>query len=162
PLLSRRVLNLVTYCRKMTVETSASVDLTTLFKSCMKTIRTRNKAMGMTLPPSKIFPTSSPSLQFYTRSRDIQSNIASHRNLLRDHHKKYLQDHEQSMMYHERNYMEKVVATNLRIIDDNIRTLTLDVEGYQQGSKMMVRMPSKHTRYTALKFSYSSVTFQRP
>lgn len=119
----------------MTVESSVSMDLTNLFKSCMKTIRTRNKAMGVALPQKNILPSSSPLSQFYTRSNDINRNISSHGNLLRDHQKKYLQDHEQSMTDHERNYMEKVVTTNLRIIDDNIRTLTLEGDNDQQGSK---------------------------
>lgn len=118
----------------MTVETAASMDLTTLFKSCVKTIRTRNKAMGVSLPKTKIFPNSSQISQFYTRARDIHSNITSHRNLLRDHQRKYLIDHEGSMTDIERSYMEKVVTTNLRIIDDNIKTLRIEVEGDQQGS----------------------------
>ncbi|XP_042869499.1 syntaxin-18-like [Penaeus japonicus] len=110
----------------MTVESGASMDLTNLFKSCVKTIRTRNKAMGVTLPQTKIFPSSPTSFsQFYSKAKDIQSNIASHRNLLDDHRKKYLQIEDQSMSDYERTYMEKVVTTNLRIIDDNIRALEI-------------------------------------
>lgn len=39
------------------------------------------------------------------------------------------------MSDYERSYMEKVVKTNLRIIDDNIRTLNADLQGEQEGSK---------------------------
>ena len=93
----------------MTVEVSTSADLTTLFKSCVKTIRTRNKAMGVTLPQTKIFPSApTPSSQFYSRARDVMSNITSHRNLLHDHRKKYLHHKENSMSDYERSYMEKV------------------------------------------------------
>uniref|UniRef100_A0A0P4W6J4 t-SNARE coiled-coil homology domain-containing protein n=1 Tax=Scylla olivacea TaxID=85551 RepID=A0A0P4W6J4_SCYOL len=120
----------------MTVESSSSADLTTLFKSCVKTIRTRNKAMGVTLPQTKIFPSSpTPFSHFYSRARDVMSNITSHRNLLHDHRKKYLQHQDHSMSDCERSYMEKVVKTNLRIIDDNIRTLNTDLQGEQMGSK---------------------------
>jgi len=104
------------------------VDLTTLFKSCVKTIRTRNKAMGLTLPPSKIFSTSSSFSQLFIKAKDIQTNIASHKNLLNDHRKKYLVDQDQSMTEYERNYLEKVVTTNLRIIEDNVRTLEIDIK----------------------------------
>lgn len=93
----------------MTVDNTAGVDLTTLFKSCVKTIRTRNKAMGVTLPQTKIFPSAPTQFsQFYSRAKDVMSNIASHRNLLKDHRKKYLQDQDQSMSEYERSYMEKV------------------------------------------------------
>ncbi|XP_047501738.1 syntaxin-18-like [Penaeus chinensis] len=110
----------------MTVENGASMDLTNLFKSCVKTIRTRNKAMGVTLPQTKIFPSSPTAFsQFYSKAKDIHSNISSHRNLLDDHRKKYLQIEDQSMSDYERTYMEKVVTTNLRIIDDNIRALEM-------------------------------------
>ncbi|XP_050737345.1 syntaxin-18-like isoform X2 [Eriocheir sinensis] len=120
----------------MTVESNTSADLTTLFKSCVKTIRTRNKAIGVTLPQTKIFPSPpTPASQFYSRARDVMSNISSHRNLLQDHRKKYLQYQDHSMTDYERSYMEKVVKTNLRIIDDNIRTLSSDLQGEQQGSK---------------------------
>lgn len=120
----------------MTVESSSSADLTTLFKSCVKTIRTRNKAMGVTLPQTKIFPSApTPSSQFYSRARDVMSNITSHRNLLHDHRKKYLQHQDHSMSDCERSYMEKVVKTNLRIIDDNIRTLNTELQGEQMSSK---------------------------
>ncbi|KAG0715846.1 Syntaxin-18 [Chionoecetes opilio] len=121
----------------MTVESSTSADLTTLFKSCAKTILTRNKAMGVTLPPSKIFPSApTPTSQLYSRARDVMSNITSHRNLLHDHRKQYLeqQHQDQAMSEYERSYMEKVVQTNLRIIDDNIRTLNTDLQGEQLGS----------------------------
>lgn len=112
----------------ITLDMASFVDLTTLFKSCVKTIRTRNKAMGVTLPPSNIFPTSSAFSQFYARAKDIQTNITSHKNLLNDHRKKYLVDQDQSMTEYERNYMEKVVTTNLRIIEDNVRTLETDIK----------------------------------
>lgn len=93
----------------MTVESNTSADLTTLFKSCVKTIRTRNKAIGVTLPQTKIFPNApTPASQFYSRARDVMSNIISHRNLLQDHRKKYLQHQDHSMSDYERSYMEKV------------------------------------------------------
>lgn len=102
-------------CLQMTVESSTSADLTTLFKSCVKTIRTRNKAMGVTLPQSKIFPSSpTSSSQFYSRARDVMSNITSHRNLLHDHRKKYLQHQDHSMSDYERSYMEKVQDGDLK------------------------------------------------
>ncbi|CAL4100074.1 unnamed protein product [Meganyctiphanes norvegica] len=84
--------------------------------------------MGVTLPPSKIFPTSSTFSQHFVKAKDIQTNIASHKNLLNDHRKKYLVDQDQSMTEYERNYMEKVVTTNLRIIEDNVRTLEMDIK----------------------------------
>lgn len=102
----------------MTVESNTSADLTTLFKSCVKTIRTRNKAIGVTLPQTKIFPSApTPASQFYSRARDVMSNISSHRNLLQDHRKKYLQHQDHSMTDYERSYMEKVIIYNLEFQD---------------------------------------------
>ncbi|XP_076037757.1 syntaxin 18 isoform X2 [Oratosquilla oratoria] len=126
---------------QMTVEGSAAIDVTTLFKSCVKTIRTRNKAMGIVLPQSKILPTAST--QFYSRVRDIQSNINSHKNLLNEHKKKYLNDQDQAMSNQERNYMEKVVATNLRLIDEQLKNLEdclKDAEGSEDGRECRKNM----------------------
>ncbi|XP_053636256.1 syntaxin-18 isoform X2 [Cherax quadricarinatus] len=146
---------------QMTGETPTSVDLTTLFKSCMKTIRTRNKAMGVTLPQTKIFPSApTPSSQFYSRARDVMSNITSHRNLLNDHSKKYLQDHEQSMSDYERSYMEKVVSTNLRIIDDNIRTLNIELQGEKEGSRDACECQENIVSILRMKFQEIGSTFK--
>lgn len=93
----------------MIVVSDACSDLTPLFKSCVKTIRTRNKAIGVTLPQTKIFPsTPTPFSQFFSRAKDAMSNIVIIRGLLKDHRKKYLEDQEQAMSDYERSYMEKV------------------------------------------------------
>ncbi|XP_042215532.1 syntaxin-18-like isoform X1 [Homarus americanus] len=145
----------------MTVENAASVDLTILFKSCVKTIRTRNKAMGVTLPQTKIFPSApTPSSQFYSRVKDVMSNIASHRNLLKDHRKKYLQEQDQSMSDYERSYMEKVVNTNLRIIDDNIRTLSIELQGDKQGSKDACECQENMVAVLRMKFQEINSSFK--
>lgn len=85
---------------------AASVDVTTLFKSCVKTIRTRNKAIGVTLPPVKI--SNAATTQFFIKARDVQANIASHERLLSEHKKKYLNDNATSLSDIERAYMDKV------------------------------------------------------
>ncbi|KAK4320528.1 hypothetical protein Pmani_007686 [Petrolisthes manimaculis] len=126
------IINLV----KMTVGSDACSDLTPLFKSCVKTIRTRNKAIGATLPQTKIFPsTPTPFCLFNSRAKDTMSNIVIIRTLLKDHKKKYLEDQEQSMSDDERRYMDKVVNSNLRIIEDNLRAPDSELVGDQQGSK---------------------------
>ncbi|XP_045603233.1 syntaxin-18 isoform X2 [Procambarus clarkii] len=145
----------------MTVETAASLDLTTLFKSCVKTIRTRNKAMGVALPQTKIFPPApTHSSQFYSRARDVMSNIASHRNLLKDHKKKYLQDQDQTMSDYERSFMEKVVTTNLRIIDDNIHSLNIELQGEKLGSKDARECQENILAILRLKFQETNSTFK--
>ena len=102
----------------MTTDGFASVDLTTLFKSCVKTIRMRNKAMGVTLPQSKIFPSSSPTSQLYSRASDITNIIANHSHLLHDHKHKYLHTdaHNQPLSDLEKNNMEKVMKYFLNSI----------------------------------------------
>ncbi|KAK3855365.1 hypothetical protein Pcinc_038227 [Petrolisthes cinctipes] len=125
------IINLV----KMTVGSDACSDLTPLFKSCVKTIRTRNKAIGVTLPQTKIFPsTPTPFSLFNSRAKDTMSNIVIIRSLLKDHKKKYLEDQEQSMSDDERRYMDKVVNSNLRIIEDNLRAPDSELVGDQPGS----------------------------
>ncbi|RXG52563.1 Syntaxin-18 [Armadillidium vulgare] len=108
----------------------ASVDVTTLFKSCVKTIRTRNKAIGITFPHSKILP-QAPSTQFFSRARDIQANITSHERLLLDHRKKYSSTSQldpNSLSDIERAYMDKVVSRNLKFIEENIRNLEKEIK----------------------------------
>lgn len=92
---------------KMTVYNSASVDVTPLFKSCVKTIQTCNKAIGITYPHAKIFPAISSST-FFSKARDIQANIKSHANLLFEHKTKYVNDNLKSLSDIDKSYMDKV------------------------------------------------------
>ena len=98
----------------------ASLDHTTLYKSCVKTFRARNKATG-TATSSRIFPSSSKgqhegdkqkiaSAQYFQKAREIQENIATYKQLLKDHKRRYLGqiiDHN-SMSAEDCVYVDKV------------------------------------------------------
>jgi syntaxin 18 len=56
------------------------MDMTSLFKASIKTVRTRNKALGLnnkTEDPNRIFPRPSKDFsKFQTKAKEIVSNVA--------------------------------------------------------------------------------------
>jgi syntaxin 18 len=58
------------------------MDMTSLFKASIKTVRTRNKALGLKLnnkteDPNRIFPRPSKDFsKFQTKAKEIVSNVA--------------------------------------------------------------------------------------
>lgn len=70
------------------------MDITSLFKASVKTVRTRNKALGLSNKsedPNRIFPrTSKESSKFQTKAKDIVSNVAKLKEFLTENRKSYL------------------------------------------------------------------------
>lgn len=68
------------------------MDVTSLFKACVKTLRTRNKALGMLKDADKssILKPRQPPSDFGYRVREINSNISKMKNFLREHRNDYI------------------------------------------------------------------------
>ena len=69
------------------------MDITPLFKASIKTVRTRNKALGLGKPEeaSRIFPRpAKESSKFQTRAKDIVSNVAKLGEFLTENRRAYL------------------------------------------------------------------------
>lgn len=68
------------------------MDVTLLFKACVKTLRTRNKALGVVHDADRIAilkPRQPPS-DFHYRVREINSNISKMKNFLKEHRNDYI------------------------------------------------------------------------
>lgn len=69
------------------------MDITPLFKACIKTVRTRNKAFGIHSPTSdekQRILRSKPKSGFMAKAKDITSQITKLRDLLLEHRERYL------------------------------------------------------------------------
>lgn len=72
------------------------MDITVLFKACVKTIRTRNKALGMfshgsgEVLRSQILNTNSPKTKFTHKAKEMLNQITRLRDFLLEHRKAYL------------------------------------------------------------------------
>ena len=71
------------------------MDITSLFKASIKTVRTRNKALGLNNKPedpNRIFPRPSKDLsKFQTKAKEIVTNVAKLKEfLLTENRKAYL------------------------------------------------------------------------
>ncbi|CAN7999581.1 unnamed protein product [Ixodes pacificus] len=68
------------------------MDVTLLFKACVKTLRTRNKALGVVHDGDRnaILKPRQPRSDFHYRVREINSNISKMKNFLREHRNDYI------------------------------------------------------------------------
>jgi len=69
------------------------MDITPLFKASVKTVRTRNKALGINKSedPNRIFPrVTKDSSKFQTKAKDIVSNVTKLNDFLIDNKRSYL------------------------------------------------------------------------
>lgn len=68
------------------------MDITSLFKACVKTIRTRNKAFGLLgdLDKSRLFPQTHHKNDFTVRAKEVVAQITRLRDFLLEHRKAYL------------------------------------------------------------------------
>lgn len=67
------------------------MDITTLFKACVKTIRTRNRAFGVgDADRSRIFGTRTQKSEFTIRAKEVLGQITRLRDFLLEHRKAYL------------------------------------------------------------------------
>uniref|UniRef100_A0A8C7Q535 Syntaxin-18 n=1 Tax=Oncorhynchus mykiss TaxID=8022 RepID=A0A8C7Q535_ONCMY len=69
-----------------------AVDITLLFKASVKTVKTRNKAMGVVfdLPKDEIFKKSRPNNGFSLKAKEVISNITKLKDFLLQHRKDYV------------------------------------------------------------------------
>lgn len=77
------------YCKKVVTK----MDITPLFKACIKTVKTRNKAFGIQSPTSEDkqrILRSKPKTAFMTTAKDITSQITRLRDFLLEHRERYL------------------------------------------------------------------------
>jgi len=67
------------------------MDITTLFKACVKTIRTRNKALGVgDADKSRLFATRTQKSEFAIGAKEVLGQITRLRDFLLEHRKAYL------------------------------------------------------------------------
>ncbi|KAK3750777.1 hypothetical protein QZH41_015320 [Actinostola sp. cb2023] len=116
----------------------SGMDRTVLFKASVKTIRTRNKALGVkdTDKGSTIFPTRSKlETEFGSRAKDVLVNIRKLRDFLMDHRKNYidaasarlLSNDMSSMTDAERDQIDKDAETYMRTCNASIKALKNEV-----------------------------------
>uniref|UniRef100_A0A674DWM3 Syntaxin-18 n=1 Tax=Salmo trutta TaxID=8032 RepID=A0A674DWM3_SALTR len=69
-----------------------AVDITVLFKASVKTVKTRNKAIGVgfDLPKDEIFKKSRPKHGFSPKAKEVISNITKLKDFLLQHRKDYV------------------------------------------------------------------------
>ncbi|CDQ61982.1 unnamed protein product [Oncorhynchus mykiss] len=69
-----------------------AVDITVLFKASVKTVKTRNKAIGVgfDLPKDEIFKKSRPKHGFSLKAKEVISNITKLKDFLLQHRKDYV------------------------------------------------------------------------
>uniref|UniRef100_A0A674EFG7 Syntaxin-18 n=1 Tax=Salmo trutta TaxID=8032 RepID=A0A674EFG7_SALTR len=69
-----------------------AVDITLLFKASVKTVKTRNKAMGVVFdsPKDEIFKKSRPKNGFSLKAKEVISNITKLKDFLLQHRKDYV------------------------------------------------------------------------
>ncbi|XP_054287178.1 syntaxin-18 [Macrosteles quadrilineatus] len=69
------------------------MEITALFKACVKTVHTRNKALGLILPEldkNRILTTKIKNSEFTVKAKDVLSQITRLRDFLLEHRKAYL------------------------------------------------------------------------
>ncbi|XP_077333920.1 syntaxin-18 [Lithobates pipiens] len=67
-----------------------AADITLLFRASVKTVKTRNKALGVSLPETDILRKSRPRGTFSARARDVINNIGKLKDFLLEHRKDYI------------------------------------------------------------------------
>nr|DBA29321.1 TPA: hypothetical protein GDO54_009557 [Pyxicephalus adspersus] len=67
-----------------------AADITLLFRASVKTVKTRNKALGVSLPDTDVLRKSRPRGTFNARARDVINNIGKLKDFLLEHRKDYI------------------------------------------------------------------------
>lgn len=112
------------------------MDITLLFKASVKTVKTRNKAIGIGFDSAKddILKRSRPKSGFCPRAREVVSNITKLKDFLLQHRKDYvsggsLMSSEISRMTDsERDQIDQDAQIFMRTCSEAIRTLRQDAE----------------------------------
>ncbi|KAE8629130.1 hypothetical protein XENTR_v10000366 [Xenopus tropicalis] len=67
-----------------------AADITLLFRASVKTVKTRNKALGVSLPESDVLRRSRPRGEFGGKAREVITNIGKLKDFLLEHRKDYI------------------------------------------------------------------------
>ncbi|XP_040275043.1 syntaxin-18 [Bufo bufo] len=67
-----------------------AADITLLFRASVKTVKTRNKALGVSLPETDVLKRSRPRGEFSGKTRDVINNIGKLKDFLLEHRKDYI------------------------------------------------------------------------
>ncbi|XP_073466326.1 syntaxin-18 [Aquarana catesbeiana] len=106
-----------------------AADITLLFRASVKTVKTRNKALGVSLPETDILRKSRPRGTFSARARDVINNIGKLKDFLLEHRKDYINacSHVTSkysrMTDTERDQIDQDAQTFMRTCSDAIQQL---------------------------------------
>ncbi|XP_066576132.1 syntaxin-18 [Amia ocellicauda] len=113
-----------------------AVDITLLFKASVKTVKTRNKAIGVGFDTSKdeLFKKSRPKSDFSNRAKDVISNITKLKDFLLQHRKDYVNagslvssDYTR-MTDNERDQIDQDAQTFMRTCSDAIKYLRSEAD----------------------------------
>ncbi|XP_068133422.1 syntaxin-18 [Hyperolius riggenbachi] len=127
-----------------------AADITLLFRASVKTVKTRNKALGVPLPDTDLLRKSRHRGQFNARARDVISNIGKLKDFLLEHRKDYINacSHVTSkysrMTDTERDQIDQDAQTFMRTCSDAIQQLR------SEASKDTVSPQVKQHRYAVL------------
>ncbi|XP_072262986.1 syntaxin-18 [Pyxicephalus adspersus] len=106
-----------------------AADITLLFRASVKTVKTRNKALGVSLPDTDVLRKSRPRGTFNARARDVINNIGKLKDFLLEHRKDYINvcSHVTSkysrMTDTERDQIDQDAQTFMRTCFDAIQQL---------------------------------------
>ncbi|KAG7461927.1 hypothetical protein MATL_G00196290 [Megalops atlanticus] len=113
-----------------------AVDITLLFKASVKTVKTRNKAIGVGFDSTKdeIFKKSRPKSGFSTRAKEVISNITKLKDFLLQHRKDYvnagslISSDLTRMTDSERDQIDQDAQIFMRTCSDAIKQLRAEAE----------------------------------
>ncbi|KAM5193143.1 syntaxin-18 [Mantella aurantiaca] len=106
-----------------------AADITLLFRASVKTVKTRNKALGVSLPETDVLRKGRPRGTFNARARDVINNIGKLKDFLLEHRKDYINacSHVTSkysrMTDTERDQIDQDAQTFMRTCSDAIQQL---------------------------------------
>ncbi|KAM4709159.1 LOW QUALITY PROTEIN: syntaxin-18 [Discoglossus pictus] len=129
-----------------------AADITLLFRASVKTVKTRNKALGVSLPESDILRRSRPRGEFSGRAREVINNIGKLKDFLLEHRKDYINacSHVESeysrMTDTERDQIDQDAQTFMRTCSDAIQQLRTEAR------KEINSLQVKEHRNTVLDF----------
>uniref|UniRef100_A0A1A8EYI7 Syntaxin-18 n=1 Tax=Nothobranchius korthausae TaxID=1143690 RepID=A0A1A8EYI7_9TELE len=121
-----------------------AVDITLLFKASVKTVKTRNKAIGVGFESTKdeIFKKSKPKSGFSPRAKEVITNITKLKDFLLQHRKDYVSagtlissDHNR-MTENERDQIDQDAQIFMRTCSEAIKQLRTEVEKQVTSAQM--------------------------
>ncbi|KAM3938692.1 syntaxin-18 [Leptodactylus fuscus] len=105
-----------------------AADITLLFRASVKTVKTRNKALGVSLPETDLLKKSRPRAEFSGKARDVINNIGKLKDFLLEHRKDYINACSQMSKFSrmtdsERDQIDQDAQTFMRACSDAIQQL---------------------------------------